>query len=435
MPRRAAVSRGLLGGAWLLASISIFAVDTHAGSEQDEQDEETDTPVEYEFSGRVSAEGRWFPQAGGFEDQRSLATGFVAAPRLYLEDAAGRSLTFAPFFRYDHADPRRTHFDLHEAYLLLFGEIGDSGWEVRLGVDQVFWGVTESQHLVDIVNQVDFVEHPNGEAKLGQPMVHATWFGDWGAFEVFGMPYHRARTFQGREGRLRLPFVVDDERIDYESAAGRWHPDLASRYSHSVGLLDLGLSVFNGTSREPFLVLGADPDGAPTLLQYYTKIRQFGVDAQVTAGSWLLKLEAIHRAGARNLSGLEEGYLATVFGGEYAFYSVGGSAVDVSVVSEWNYDGRGRNATPSRSPNTLENDLFLATRFAFNDIPGTEITAGFFTDMGRATRTVVVEFDRRLSGEWSLHAEVIGLLSVDPADLHYAMRTDSFVDVSLTYNF
>ena len=45
-------------------------------------------------------------------------------------------------------------------------------------------------------------------------------------------------------------------------------------------------------------MLGADPDGAPTLLQSYTKIRQFGVDAQVTAGSWLLKLEAIHRAGA-----------------------------------------------------------------------------------------------------------------------------------------
>ena len=68
-------------------------------------------------------------------------------------------------------------------------------------------------------------------------------------------------------------------------------------------------------------------------------------------------------------------------------------------------------------------------------IQGTEITAGFFTDLGRATRTVVVEFDRRLFGDWSLHAEVIGLVSVDPADLHYAMRTDSFVDVSLTYNF
>ena len=430
MQLRALLNPATLGVVWILGAV--VTLDAQAGTENTD---ETEEPVVVEFSGRLSAEGRWFPEAGAFAGQRSLASGFVAEPQLYLEDAGGRSLTVAPFFRYDHSDPRRTHFDLHEAYLLLFGEIGDNGWELRLGVDQVFWGVTESQHLVDIVNQVDFVEHPSGEAKLGQPMVHATWFGDWGAFELFGMPYHRARTFQGRAGRLRLPFVVDHQRIEYESAAGPWRLDVASRYSHSFGPLDLGLSIFDGTSREPFLLPGADPDGAPVLLQYYAQIRQFGLDTQLTVGSWLLKLEAIQRSGARNLSGVEEDYFAAVLGGEYTFYSVAGSAVDLSVVSEWNYDGRGRDATPSRSPNTLENDLFFATRFAFNDVQSTEMTAGFFTDASRATRTLVFEFDRRITDQWSLHVETIALLSVDEADLHYQMRTDSFVDLGLTYNF
>ena len=430
MRPRAALCHGLLGAVWFVATI--FATDAHAGTEETEETEET---VEYEFSGRLSAESRWFPEAGAFSGQRSLASGFVAAPRFYLEDADGRNLTLAPFFRYDHSDPRRTHFDLHEAYLLLFGEIGDSGWELRLGVDQVFWGVTESQHLVDIVNQVDFVEHPNGEAKLGQPMVHVTWFGDWGVFEIFGLPYHRARTFQGRRGRLRLPFVVDHERIEYESAAGEWHLDLASRYSRSFGPLDLGVSVFDGTSREPFLLPGSDPDGGPALIQYYAQIRQFGLDAQMTIGSWLFKLEAIQRAGARNLSGREEDYFATVFGGEYTFYSVAGSAVDLSVVSEWNYDGRGRNATPSRSPNTLEKDLFLATRLVFNDVQSTEVVAGVLADAGRATRSLAVEFNRRITDQWLLHMEMTALLSVDEADLHYEMRRDSFLDLSLTYSF
>ena len=146
----AALVRGLPCAVWILATL--LAANAHAGTEQTEETEETEEPVEIEFSGRVAVEGRWFPQDGAFADQRSLATGFVAEPRLYLEDAGGRSVTFTPFFRYDHSDPRRTHFDLHEAYLLLFGEIGDGGWELRLGVDQVFWGVTESQHLVDIVN-------------------------------------------------------------------------------------------------------------------------------------------------------------------------------------------------------------------------------------------------------------------------------------------
>ncbi len=432
-PIRAALSGGFPGrAAWLLASL--LAVHTPASGSQQASRADA-SPIEYEILGSVSAEGRWFPREGRFADQESLAGGFVAAARIYLDNIVGQSVILAPFFRYDHSDPRRTHFDLREAYLLLFGEVGDSGWELRIGADQVFWGVAESQRLVDIVNQVDFIEHPNGEAKLGQPMVHATWFGDWGAFEVFGMPYHRARTFQGRKGRLRFQLVVDDKGIEYEREAGPWHLDLASRYSHSLGLVDLGLSVFDGVNREPYLVPVVDADGVPALRQHYTQIRQFGLDAQATVASFLLKLEAIQRAGARNLSGVEEDYFAAVVGGEYGFYSVAGSAVDLTLVSEWNYDGRGHDATPGRSPNTLQNDLFFAAHVALNDVQSTEITAGYFTDVDRATRTLALELDRRLLSEWSLRAEYIALISVDPAELHYTLRSDSFLDLSLMYNF
>ena len=155
----------------------------------------------HEFTGDLSLEGRWYPDAGGYPGQRSHASGFVLRPELYLEDRAGRSLTVRPFFRYDAADAKRTHADLHEAYALLVGQWGLNEWELRLGVDRVFWGVTESQHLVDIVNQVDLVEHPNEKARLGQLMAHLTWAGGWGAFELFGITGHRGRTFSGRYGR------------------------------------------------------------------------------------------------------------------------------------------------------------------------------------------------------------------------------------------
>ena len=277
----------LLRPVWILALV--FAVEAWA-------------EIDHEFSGRINLESRWFPEAGAHPGQRAHASGFVAVPKLYLEDAAGRSLTLAPFFRYDNTDSRRTHADLREAYLLLFGAIGAGEWELRVGVDQVFWGVTESQHLVDIVNQVDLVEHPAGEAKLGQPMVYLTWSSDWGVMEILGLPYHRARTFPGQAGRLRLPLVVEAEQVEYESEAKERHVDFAARYSHSFGLLDMGVSAFNGTSREPALKLLLDPNGAPTLGQYYAQIRQFGLDAQLTVGSWLFKLEAIQRTGARNLS-------------------------------------------------------------------------------------------------------------------------------------
>lgn len=417
-----------VGGRAALGAI-LFAVFFAAAEAQ--ADEEADPPLTVDFFGRLNAESRLFPAAPVFSGQRSAASGFVAEPTFHVEDDERWSFTLVPFFRYDHADPRRTHFDLREAYLLFLGD----GWEVRLGVEQVFWGVAESQRLVDIVNQVDLVEHPSGEAKLGQPVAHVTWFGGWGALEVLAMSYHRARTFPGSRGRLRLPFVMDRDHVRYESSARRGGLDVASRYSHNLGPVDLGVSAFDGTSREPFLQRVDGDADEPILVQYYGQIRQLGSDVQLTLGSWLFKAEAIGRTGALNLAGRNEDYVAAVLGGEYTFYTVAGSGVDMSLLGEWNYDSRGPYATSNRTPNILENDVFFATRFAFNDVQGTELTMSVFADARRATRALALEFGRRISNAWSLRAEAVALLSVDEADLLYEMRHDSFIDMSLVYSF
>ena len=382
-----------------------------------------------EISGRLSVESRWFPKTGAYSGQRAHGSGFVVEPKLYVEDARGRSFTLAPFFRFDAGDKRRTHVDLREACFLFFGEVGNQGWEVRLGVDRVFWGVTESRRLVNIVNQVDLVEHPYKEPTLGQPMAHLTLSGDWGAVEVFGMTGHRARTFPGRSGRLRFPYIVDNERVSYESDAGRWHPDVAARYSRSAGNMDVGISVFDGNSRDPLLMPGVDRMGLPVLLPEYDRIRQFGLDAQLTAGPWLFKLEALGRAGARDRRGVAAEYAAATMGGEYTFYSVIGSGADLSLIGEWNYDGRGRNATT-----IFQNDLFVAARLAFNDVRSTEVLGSVMNDIDTTTRVLTFEFNRRLSGRFSLRVEAIALLDVDPADLSYASRRDSFVELRLIYN-
>ena len=410
---------------WLAASV--VAADVRA--------DEADPPLHVELFGRLSAESRVFPAAAAFPGQRSAASGFTAEPTLHVENGESWSFTLVPFLRYDRSDPRRTHFDVREAQLLLFGDVNAGGWEVRLGAGQVFWGVAESQRLVDIVNQVDLVEHPNGQAKLGQPMAHVTWFGNWGAWEVVAMSFHRSRTFAGDHGRLRPPLAVDHEHVQYESAAERLGLDVASRYSQSLGPLDLGVSVFDGTSREPFLQPAVDDAGEPTLLQYYGQIRQLGLDVQLTVGSWLLKTEAIGRRGAPNLVGVEQDYVAATVGGEYTFYTVADSSVDVTLLGEWSYDSRGASATFNRSPNVLENDVFFATRLAFNDIQSTEFTTSILADAKRATRALALAFDRRISSDWSLHAEAVALLSVDEADLLHDMRHDSFIDMSLVYSF
>lgn len=408
----------------------------------------------HEFSGSLRLESRGYPESAAYLGQRSLTSGFVAEPTLILEDEEGRSFTLTPFFRYDSADTRRTHTDLHEAYLLLFGEMGEGEWEVRLGFDRVFWGVTELNHLVDIVNQTDLVEHPDEEAKLGQLMAHLTWSGDWGVAELFALPWHRERTFPGRHGRLRAALVVDPDLVEYESGAGARHLDVAARYSHSFGPLDLGLSVFHGTSREPVLRPAAfrpilddsatpilDGDGTPplaptALAPYYAQIRQLGLDAQVTADAWLFKLEAIHRSGASSLPsdryplGREEDYAAFALGTEYTFYSVFESASDLGLLGEWSYDDRGR-----RSTNQFQNDVFLGARLAFNDVDGTELVAGLVADTDYSTHSITVEGSRRLSDRWSMRLEAVAFFTVDEADPVFASRRDSFLGLDMVYHF
>ena len=234
--------------------------------------------------------------------------------------------------------------------------------------------------------------------------------------ELFALTYHRERTFPGREGRLRPRFVVDDEDVSYESSAEEWRVDLAARYSHSLGPLDLGVSVFDGTSREPCLAcLPPRLDkkrGELLLVPHYEPIRQFGLDAQLTVESWLFKLEAIHRSGASNQVGREEDYAAFVAGGEYTFNSVFESAVDLGLLAEWNYDRRGNTAT-----NVFDNDVFLAARVALNDVQSTEFIVSLLADAEHSTRSLIFEFNRRLSDRWSLHLEGLFMLAVDRADL------------------
>ncbi len=418
MPLRAAFFRAVL------AAVTIWAVLIFAGASHGAES------IEHEFSGSLDIDGRWYPQLQAHPEQRTHASGLAVEPKLHFRGEGDWSFTLAPFFRYDGADSRRTHADLREAYLLVFGEAGEGEWELRLGVDRVFWGVTESQHLVDIINQTDLVEHPNKETKLGQPMAHLTLSAEWGILEFFALTYHRARTFPGLHGRLRSSILIDDEHVSYKSAAQEWRVDLAARYSHSFGPFDLGVSVFDGTSREPYIMPHLDSLGRLSLRQHYEKIRQVSVDAQLTIESWLFKLEALQREGARNLQGVKEDFAAFVVGGEYTFNSVFGSAADLGLLAEWNYDER-----RERSNSEFQNDFFFAVRLGLNDAQSTELIAGVLADADHTTRTMSIELRRRLSDQWSMKLESIILMDVDEEDIIHDTRRDSFVALNVTYNF
>ncbi len=383
-------------------------------------------PVVETASGNITAETRIFSSEPAYPGQRRHSAALALDPEFYLEWEDYTSLTVAPFVRLDSADPRRSHVDMREFYL----QIVRDDWELGVGVSKLFWGVVESYHLVDIVNQTDLVESPDLEEKLGQPMVNLTLIRDWGFVDVIYMPWFRERTFAGRHGRLRSALPVEPDLTDYESAAGQRRADFAARYTNSFGDWDVGVYHFHGTSREPSLRPALDKAGRPVLAPLYEVIHQTGADVQYTTGPWLWKLEALYRSGQRNLRGMEQDYAGFVGGVEYTFYSLFGGNADLGLLAEYLRDTRGAAATIP-----VQNDIFAGARLGLNDAQDTAILGGVIQDMTGSTRIYAVEASRRLGESWRLAVELRLFTDTEPQDPFHGFRNDDFIQVELGYYF
>ncbi|MGV6851190.1 MAG: hypothetical protein ACWA5R_03300, partial [bacterium] len=102
-----------------------------------------------ELRGNVELQGRYFTQEALWPTQSSTNLSLAFEPEAYISwNDANDSIEFVPFARVDQRDNNRTHADIREFSWVHVG----SNWESRIGVRRVFWGVTEFQHLVDIIN-------------------------------------------------------------------------------------------------------------------------------------------------------------------------------------------------------------------------------------------------------------------------------------------
>ena len=382
-----------------------------------------------EFSGYIGGQARVF-----FEDPLSPAQhnsylSAVTEPEYTHQwDDGAQSFNAILFYRVDQYDEQRTHGDIRE--LSWTGVYED--WELLAGISKVFWGVTETQHLVDIVNQTDLVENLDGEDKLGQPMIRASTERDWGTIDLFILPGFRERTFPGEEGRPRPNIVIDTEQdAVYDFSSGKDHIDLAARYSHYIDEWEFGLSFFSGTTREPtdFSPVGISANGEAIVVPVYSLINQLGIDGQAFFGDWTWKLEAINtEARSGNKKGINS--VQSVVGFEYTLVGIADSVMDLGFVVEYHFSDK------RIYENTIfDNDLATALRFVFNDIQSTEILAGLTTDADTQSIGSFIEASRRLGESWTLEAQVRTFHGTEENRPLYSFRFDNYAQLDLNYNF
>ncbi len=359
---------------------------------------------------------------------------------VYTEWADGsQSLTFKPFYRFDEMDKERTHGDIRE---LIWHQVADE-YELKAGIGKVYWGVTESNHLVDIINQTDGVESIDGEDKLGQPMVQLLLEREWGNLDLFVLPYHRERTFAGSDARLSVGLDYADAL--YESDDEESSVDVATRFYSYIEEFEYAVSVFHGNSREA--VVGVDGNTQKPL-PYYPVISQLGLELQYLNEGWAWKFEGIHREGVPENSivipafgavgaallgpnlvlGDEESYFATTAGFEYTIVGIFESRVDLGWVVEHMYDSRQEKA----SFGAFEHDVLLATRWAANDDADSTLLVGAVVDYEYEDYSLSLEGTTRLMDGLSLEVEARVFAPDEDAPL-YGFRDEDFIKFRWSY--
>ena len=365
-----------------------------------------------EIIGELSFDNRYFFNAG-LQEQKKNHASFSFSPEIFKDDS-NKIFHFKAKLRKDSEDSGRDLNDILELYLINILE----DKEIKFGVSKEFWGVTDTSHRVDIINQTDFTEGFDGEEKLGQPMIKISLERQWGLLDIYTLLGFRERNFSGNKGRLRLPLSINEKGPLYSSSSKNKRADFAVRWSNYYDDFDIAISHFSGTSREPRFLPSANKINE--LLPIYEVIDQTGLEIQYLLDGLAIKGEVISR------SGQGERFSAATYGFEYTQVGVLQTRIDLGWVVEFNHDDR------------LESSPFvLGTRFSFNDIYDSQILSGFIVNDKSKELGFLLEASRRIGECCMLSLEGIYFDDTDEDNgqkkLFQAFKDDDFLRAEFIY--
>lgn len=365
-----------------------------------------------EIIGEYSVDNRYFFNDGA-QGQKKRHSSFTFSPEIFKEEN-NTIFHFKPKLRKDNKDAERNLLDIQELYQL---EILENK-EIKYGISKEFWGVTETSHRVDIINQIDSSESFDGEEKLGQPMIKISYDEDWGLLDIYALIGFRERTFSGINGRLRMPMTIDSDNPIYQSSLKNKRVDFAIRWSNYYDELEIALSHFSGTSREPrYLQSRKDLSMISPL---YELIDQTGIEMQYLWGSLAIKAEVISR------SGQEDRFTAATYGFEYTQVGILDTRIDLGWVIEANHDDR-LESSPA----------VVGTRITLNDIADTQVLSGFIYNERSEELGFLLEASRRIGSCCSISIE--GMYFDDTNEdnnqfkLFQFFKEDDFLRIELIY--
>lgn len=423
------------------------------------------------FEGEVGATLRYYPSDGLYVGQDSSGISPIIDGRF---SATGKTdsgeVVVELSGRYDF-NSDDGYADVPRGYYRYFGE----GYDVLIGSNIEYWGVSEGHQVVDVINQTFDLGNPVDTQSLGQPMLNVNFYtGQNSALSLYALLGFRERDFGDRSTRFRAPLGTSEDAAFFEEGNNK-NLDFAIRYQSSRNLgnasVDYAVSYFNGTDRTPKMLFGcinesgsvptatcdginnlvraayeANPNifgGIPGgvnsdagaalvsniqdfgLVPYYQKLQQLGLELVYSRDSLQLTFEGAVR------EAMDETYFSGIVGAQYNFENLGGTGSNLLVIGEYLYDDR----STAQPYTVFDNDIFLGFVYGANDVSGTSLSGGFYYDLDTQAKIYSVQYSRRLSDSMRLDVSGFAIDADDYSDPLAFVDSDGYVDVSLRFFF
>ncbi len=315
------------------------------------------------------------------------------------------------FYRYD-SSKQFDHGDLSEFNTLYTAD----NFDFLIGSTIEFWGVVESRNIVDIVNQIDFLEDVNGKQKLGQPLTRLNYYLENGTLSSYLFFGFRDREFTSQTERFGAQPEIRGSSAQYE--AGNYGvTGSAIRLQQNLSLGDFSFHLYSGLDRNPSLVPVIDFDNTVFISPIYEKIEQAGIEAYMPIGNVALKYEGVFRS--RN----NEDHSAHVMGFEQSIFNVFKKPLDMTYFVEYLYDDRSQSA-----PLTIyQNDLFLGLRLSYTQNTPLTIKFGLLKDMEFDESFVSTDIEKNITDNSTFIINGRFFIDVNNASPLTIVENDSYI--------
>ena len=269
--------------------------------------------------------------------------------------------------------------NFNEAYVSGYRD----NFDYLIGNNIIFWGKNEFFNPVDVINSQDYSKGLNKGVKIGQPMINFKRYLDIGDLDLY-LLYPTKNIYPLEKIRSQTALNFDDYS-KYSNSASNTNPGIGIRLSGYRDNIDYGLSMYNGNTKDPGLNI---INGK--IVPNYSEILQLGFDFQLTRDSDLYKSEIIYRSDQFDSNNILSDYYASNLGYEKTLFNFLQKNWDLGLLAEYTYDSRGR-----RSHTGFQNDLFLGTTLALNDIQDTQSRFVVINDLDRQTRSMTFTYESR----------------------------------------